>query len=209
MCERRKTPRARSTGAKSQADREGRDLTASEMTTINTAMEKYRALEKRVGAASSDAAMRTAIARIETSLMPENRALMGSSLGAQFARANGEWLRDPRNRGTWWETPMLELDDPRFGGERHATTLTGQAGSGGALVLPQSTDETATGTTADRSARSARLHAGECAIALATVRRVVSTRPTRAHLGAGTDSAGARPRSTRRRQRGVKRGGGS
>jgi len=31
----------------------------------------------------------------------------------------------------------VELDDPRFGGDMHATTLTGQAGSGGGLIVPQ------------------------------------------------------------------------
>jgi HK97 family phage major capsid protein len=126
---------------KAQADREGRDFTASESATLQRHIDEAEALKKRVSVGRSEQSFMTALEGRTNGLLDDTRggALRGSTLGAQFARASGDWLRDPKNRPTHghWASPMVELDDPRFGRELRATTLTGQAGSGGALIVPQ------------------------------------------------------------------------
>jgi HK97 family phage major capsid protein len=128
-----------------QATREERAPTASELATIDRANQEALAIERRVGAQRTERNFMEAIDKTTKgmAMARDPREVRGNSLGAQFARERGDWIKDPRNRpsgGISWSSAFLELDDPRFsgggGGEMHATTIT-ETGTGGFLAVPQ------------------------------------------------------------------------
>jgi HK97 family phage major capsid protein len=121
---------------KAQATREDRPFTASECHSLESSIERANALKKRLGETRSDAAMQTEIARLTAGMTGDGR-VGGRSVGAQFANsAAGEWLRTNKIRGSHWETPMIELADPRGFATMHATTITENPAGGGVAVPP-------------------------------------------------------------------------
>jgi HK97 family phage major capsid protein len=66
-------------------------------------------------------------------MLHDARGMRGTGIGAAFVRSEaGDWLQKVK-RGPHWETPAVELDDPR---ELMATLIT-SSGSGAPLVVPQ------------------------------------------------------------------------
>jgi len=125
--------------AKAQADAEnGRPFTESEASNIQRALDHAQALEKKLGAGRSTAAFTAEIEKLTKGMLPtRGGAVRGHSLGAQFARASSDWLREPGNRGTHpWASPLIELTDPRWGGDISATTITSDPTTGGVGVPP-------------------------------------------------------------------------
>jgi HK97 family phage major capsid protein len=112
---------------------DGREPTERESKEIQSAINRAKDLKRQ------DAFM-AALDKQTAGMVHDAREVRGSGIGAQFMRASADWLRDKRNRGSRWETPMLELPDPRGfggGGELHATTITTTPTAGGTLVVPQ------------------------------------------------------------------------
>ena len=126
----------------SQAEREQRPQTESERASIRQKRDRVEALERQIGASVTERNFTEALERQVGRMTRDARdtregGVRGSTLGAQFARASGDWLKDPRNRGSRWESPVQEFDDPRFGDMHNTTITTTQGGAGGVLVAPQ------------------------------------------------------------------------
>jgi HK97 family phage major capsid protein len=119
--------------AMDQAHREGRALTASELTTIQRASDEAIALERRVGAGQSERNFLDAFDKSTKGMTRDDRReVRGNGIGAAFVRSEaGQWLQHTK-RGPHWSSPTVELDDPR---DMYNTLIT-SSGSGDPLVVP-------------------------------------------------------------------------
>jgi HK97 family phage major capsid protein len=128
------------------AEAENRAFTDEERSAIQAITEQGRQLEVRIAAARSDQAMLDDLTRlgsvtVGSGLTPAAAAARTRgrvlSLGEQFvASPEYEFFRKGLHRSSsTWRSPSVELADPRQG--FHATTLTEDPASGGALVVPQ------------------------------------------------------------------------
>jgi HK97 family phage major capsid protein len=116
-----------------QQSRQERDrpFTDRERETIRSAIDAADALRQRLTAGAADQAFSAAIDRLTSG---DGRGIGGRSIGAQFLNSSaGKWLRETKNRGARWETPIAEIPDPRV----FATTITSDPTTGGVAVPPQ------------------------------------------------------------------------
>lgn len=123
---------------KAQATRDGdRPFTPSECQTLQTAIDRATTLKRRLGESRSDQSLLTEITRLTDGMI--GGTVGGRSIGAQFLNsAAGQWLQANKVRGSRWETPIVEIDDPRrLASAMRATTITSDPTSGGVAVPPQ------------------------------------------------------------------------
>ncbi len=119
---------------KRQSEQENRRLSESEKATMTAALDRVQALDRRVAAAGSDENLLAAIEQTTGGMMAGWRGGR-NSMGDQFVNGEpGRWLRDTKNRGAHWETPIIEILPP---GGIMATTITSDPTAGGMLVPPQ------------------------------------------------------------------------
>jgi HK97 family phage major capsid protein len=105
---------------------------------MQAAMNRVTATKQRLQDAQRAGTLTAEINRITGQMMGGGGGLTGRSFGAQFVNSEaGEWLRTNKNRGSAWQTPMIELADPRGFGAMMATTITENPATGGIAVPPQ------------------------------------------------------------------------
>jgi HK97 family phage major capsid protein len=116
-----------------QSDREGRrPFTSTERQMIQTAIERADGLRRQLSSVSTSTALQAEIERLTGGRVGAS----GNTLGAQFVNSTaGRWLRESKNRGSRWESPVVEIADPRGFGV-FATTIT-EGGTGGVPPPPQ------------------------------------------------------------------------
>lgn len=121
-----------------QAEREHRELNASEMATVKAAMDRATDARKRVGEAQSNENFHREVDRATGGMASSVYGAPMHSLGQQFLDSEaGRWLRENKNRGSnYWSTPVVELMPPGAGGIM-ATTIVSDPGTGnGGLYVP-------------------------------------------------------------------------
>jgi HK97 family phage major capsid protein len=107
---------------------ESRAMTAAENEQVHAAIQRTNGLQEQLTRARSNESRTDAFARFEEGMGLE-QGVSGTSVGAQFIRSGaGKWLQSTKHQrlGQWW-SPNFEL---------HATTITENPASGGALVAP-------------------------------------------------------------------------
>jgi len=119
----------------------GRMMTADETAAVQKLMDEASAIKARLSEAASGNRLGAEIEKLTAGMTAadraETKAAAIKSLGQQWVDGEGgTFFAKKQHHGTRnWSSPAMELTEPDY--RRMATTLTTQAGSGGALIVPQ------------------------------------------------------------------------
>lgn len=119
----------------------GRPMTVEERAAVQKLMDEASAIKARLSEAQGNNRLGEAIDKLTTGMTAKDRAETKAAalktIGQQWVDGpSGEFFFKKQHHGTRnWSSPTQELDEPDY--RRMATTLTTQAGSGGALIIPQ------------------------------------------------------------------------